>query len=192
MKPVLVIDHTFRKLEELFAPEDYERLAAACEIVGGTNWKMPQDRLDENVERMRFLVAARPDMDRERLARARNLEAIIEVSGRFPETVDYDACFERGIQVLSCAPGFRESVAEMTLGMMIAGGRGIVDEHEAFRDGYEHWLADNPSTDFSLYRQDIGFVGFGSIAREVTRLLTPFAPKIMAFDPWLKPKDVAG
>lgn len=190
-KPVLVMDQTFRKLEELFAPEDYERLAALCDVVGGTNWKMPQERLDAHLETMTFLVAARPEMDRERLSRARQLKAIIEVSGRFPEAVDYKACFESGIQVLSCAPGFRQSVAEMALGMMIAGGRGLVEEHQAFRAGYEHWLADNPATDFSLYGQSIGFIGFGSIARELTRLLAPFAPKIIAYDPWLKREDAA-
>ena len=32
----------------------------------------------------------------------------------------------------------------------------------------------------------IGFVGFGSIAQECVRLLAPFAPKVEAFDPWLK------
>jgi phosphoglycerate dehydrogenase-like enzyme len=192
MKPKLVLDQTFRKLEELFAPEDYERLAAVCDIVGAVNWPMPAERLDEHLADMRFLVAARPDMSGQRLGHARGLEAIIEVSGRFPETVDYEACFARGVHVLSCAPGFRESVAEMCLGMMIAGARGIVQEHEAFRDGYEHWLDDNIGTDFSLYGATIGFVGYGSIAREVTRLLAPFSPRILAYDPWLKPGDVPG
>lgn len=190
-KPLLVMDQTFRRLEELFKPEDFERLTSVCEVVGGTNWKMSQERLDAHLETMTFLVAARPEMDRRRLAEARQLKAIIEVSGRFPETVDYQACFEFGVEVLSCAPGFKQSVAEMALGMMIAGGRGIVQEHEAFRAGYEHWLADNAATDFSLYGQSIGFIGFGSIARELTRLLTPFAPRILAYDPWLTREDVA-
>ena len=36
------------------------------------------------------------------------LRAILEVGGRFPDadTLDYAACFERGIRVLSCAPSF--------------------------------------------------------------------------------------
>lgn len=190
MKPTLVLDQVFRKLEELFAPQDYERLAAACDIVGGVNWPMPQARLDAHLKDMRFFVAARPHMDAARLAKAEKLEAIIEVGGHFPGTIDYEACFARNIKVLSCAPGFRHSVAEMCLGMMIAGARGIVQEHEAFRDGYEHWLNDNTGEDFSLYGAEIGFVGYGSIAREVTRLLAPFVPHVLAYDPWLKPEDV--
>ncbi|MDX8535150.1 NAD(P)-dependent oxidoreductase [Mesorhizobium sp. VK25A] len=190
MKPILVLDQYWRKLEELFSASDYRRLESACNIIGGTNWSMPQETLDANLETMRFLVASRPMMDRQRLAQATNLQAIIEVSGNFPPSVDYQACFERGVSVLSCAPGFRNSVAEMALGMMIAGGRGMVEEHLAFQAGYEHWLDDNPTTDFSLYDQTVGFVGYGSIARELTRLLQPFSPRIAAFDPWLKAENV--
>ena len=53
-------------------------------------------------------------------------------------------------------------------------GRGIVDEHERFRTGSERWLNDNAGIDFSLHGQTVGFVGFGSIAQECTRLLQPF------------------
>ena len=54
----------------------------------------------------------------------------------------------------------------MTLAMMLGAGRGLVEEHEAFRRGDESWLDDRPETDFSLYRQTIGFIGFGQISRE--------------------------
>ncbi len=191
-KPKLVLDQFFRKVEELFTPEDWARLTALCEVVGGQNWPMSPATLEQHRGDMRFLVAARPTLDREQLAAAPALEAIIEVSGRFPETVDYDAAFRRGIRVLSSAPGFRESVAEMCLGLMLAGARGIVAEHEAFRLGHEHWLADNGATDFSLFGARVGFVGYGSIAREVTRLLAPFRPLVAAYDPWLPPGALDG
>ncbi|MDG1407048.1 MAG: NAD(P)-dependent oxidoreductase [Paracoccaceae bacterium] len=74
--------------------------------------------------------------------------------------------------------------------MALAGARGLVDQHEAFRRGDEHWLADRPNTDFSLYGADVGFVGFGQIAQELTRLMGPFQPRCRAFDPWL-PASVA-
>ncbi len=47
----------------------------------------------------------------------------------------------------------------MTLAVLLAGGRGLVDAHEAFRRGTEHWLYDREDTDFLLYRQTIGFIG---------------------------------
>ena len=41
----------------------------------------------------------------------------------------------------------------MTLAMMLAGGRGLIAEHEAFRSGDERWLDDRDETDFSLYNK---------------------------------------
>lgn len=177
MKPILVLDQSYRKLEELFSATDYRRLEDSCEIIGGTNWPMPQETLDAHLETMRFLVAAHPVMDRHRLARAKNLQA----------TIDYLACFEREVAVLSCAPGFRNSVAEMALGLLLAGARGIVEEHLAFQAGYEHWQDENPKTDFSLYNQTVGFVGYGSIARELTRLLQPFHRGLQPLTPGSRP-----
>ena len=63
-----------------------------------------------------------PELTRQELESAPGLRAVIEVAGTFREGLDHEACIERGIEVLSCAPGFRRPVAEMTLGLMIAGG----------------------------------------------------------------------
>ncbi|WP_299655541.1 NAD(P)-dependent oxidoreductase [uncultured Tateyamaria sp.] len=192
----LIMDQHFRKTEELFRPETYAALNRVCDVIGGVNWPMPRERFLASLPDSEYVLAARPRLTREDIASAPNLKAVIEVSGTFQTGLDYEACFERGIEVLSCAPGFRYSVAEMTLGLMLAGARGIVEEHERFRAGSERWLDDNTGTDFSLYGQSISFVGYGSIAQEAARLLAPFAPRITAFDPWLKasgaaPKDIA-
>ncbi len=185
-KPCLILDQHFRRLEELFRPRSYARLQELCEVTGGVNWPMARAAFVDALPQAKFVVAARPELSRQELDLAPNLRAIIEVSGTFQEGLDYETCAERGIEVLSCAPGFRQSVAEMALGLMIAGGRGIVEEHERFRHGAERWMDDGVGTDFSLFGQRIGFVGYGSIAREITRLSQPFAPQIQAFDPWLQ------
>ena len=110
---------------------------------------------------------------------------MIEVSGAFLDELDYDACFARGIEVLSCAPGFRQAVAEMGLAMILSGARGLVAEHEAFRRGDEAWLDDRDASDFTVYGEKIGFVGYGNIARELYRLLQPLAPNVSFYDPWV-------
>lgn len=146
---------------------------------------IPPGSLDAEIARASFLISARPVMNVDALTRAPNLRAVIEVSGAFPESIDYAACAARSVEVLSCAPGFRNAVAEMALGLMLAGARGIVQEHEAFRARSESWLEDHAGRDFTLYGAPIGFVGLGSIAREIVRLIAPFEPKVMAYDPWL-------
>lgn len=185
-KPLLLMDQHFRRVEELFRPGAFEELVEHCNIYGGINWPMDRAKFLSLLPDAEFVVAAHPELSRDELANAPKLRAIIEVAGTFQAGLDFDTCFERGIEVLSCAPGFRYSVAEMALGLILAGARGIVDEHERFRHGTERWRHDNMGADFSLYRQSFGFVGYGSIAQECTRLLAPFSPKITAFDPWLQ------
>ena len=185
-KPIAILDQHFRAVEELFTPDAYARLQSLCTIHGGLNWPMRREELTALLPRTTFLVAARPMLDLAELEAAPALRAVIEVSGTFQTGLDYDCCFARGVEVLSCAPGFRYSVAEMTLGLILAGGRGIVSEHERFRQGFERWFDDDVGRGFSLYGQTIGFVGYGAIARECARLLAPFNPRIKAFDPWLK------
>lgn len=184
MKPLLILDQHFRTREELFRRETYEALCGLCDVRGGQNRPMERDRIEALLPDAEFYVAARPELAERDLEQAGNLRAIIEVSGAFRDGLDYEACFRRGIEVLSCSPGFRQSVAEMTLAMMLAGGRGLVEEHEAFRRGTERWLDDRDETDFTLYGQTVGFIGYGQISRETRRLLAPFGPKVMAFDPF--------
>lgn len=184
-KPLLILDQHFRTVDELFSPNAFGALASLCQIEGGEDKPMDPARINALLEDAEFLIAAQPTLTANQITSAKKMRAIMEVSGAFHDGLDYDACFDAGIEVLSCAPGFRYSVAEMTLAMILAGARGLVAEHERFRDGTEGWLEDRPATDFSLYGQSVGFIGYGQIARETHRLLAPFMPKVSAYDPWL-------
>lgn len=186
-KPTVIIDVHWRGMAEIFAPADLKRLHDAFEVIWGKDGKMPVEEFDDAIGRTFALVTATPEIDTATLDRAPALRAVAEVSGAFPDTIDYAACEARGIEVLSCAPGFRQSVAEMAVAMALCGGRGLVAEHEKFRTGGEFWLDDRAGRDFTMYGQDIGFLGFGSIAREAHRLLAPFAPRVLIHDPWLPP-----
>jgi len=185
MKPLLILDNHFRTRDELFSEASFAALTALCDVKGGGDAPMPRSEIEALLPDASFYVASRPELDVADLDRAPNLLATIEVAGAFREGLNYDACFERGIEVLSCSPGFRNTVAEMVLAMMLAAGRGLVDEHEAFRTGSERWLDDRPERDFTLYRQSVGFIGYGQISRETNRLIRPFEPQVMAYDPFL-------
>lgn len=185
MKPLFILDNHFRTKAELFSDDTFAALAQLCEVEVGGDAPMPRTRVEALLPDATFYAATQPTLSREDVAIAPNLKATIEVAGAFRDGLDYEACFNNGIEVLSCSPGFRNSVAEMTLAMMLAGGRGLVEEHEAFRTGQERWLDDRAETDFSLYRQKVGFIGYGQISRETHRLIAPFAPRVLAHDPFL-------
>lgn len=183
--PALWLDPNWRRMDELFAPEDEAALRAAYDVRWGRDEKAPDAALKEVLPEIAALVSCVPEVDRALLAAAPKLRTIVEVSGSFPGSIDYEACAEAGVEVLSCAPGFRDAVAEMAVGMLIAAGRGIVEEHERFRRGEERWLSDNSGQDYRLYGATIGFVGFGQIAQEITRLIAPLGARVLAHDPFL-------
>lgn len=190
-KPLLLLDQHFRTISELFREEVLTALKSMFDVHGGYEGPMDRNEFLSWLPATEVIVAAKPEMDATELALAKNLRAVIEVSGTFQDGLDYDYCFKNGIEVLSCSPGFCQAVAEMTLGLLLAGCRGIVEEHERMRIGEERWLDDHVGRDFTLHRQSIGFVGFGEIARECTRLLEPFSPTIKVFDPWISSKSAS-
>ncbi|MXY34219.1 MAG: hydroxyacid dehydrogenase [Boseongicola sp. SB0676_bin_33] len=189
-KPAIILDPHWRTTAELFSQGALSALHEEFDVIWGRDEPISREAFDAAWPSASALISATPTITERMLGAAPKLRAVIEVSGAFPDTIDYGACAAKGVEVLSCAPGFRESVAEMGLAMALAGARGLVAEHEAFRNGSEGWLQENPATDFSLHGARIGFVGFGQIARELTRLLAPFRPRIRAQDPWLAQEDV--
>ncbi len=185
----VILDPHWRSMDELFSPKAQDALKA-YDVVWGQDDPIPQDVLSDALPTADVLIAASPIVRADTLNSAPHLKAIIEVSGAFPDTIDYAACAARGVEILSCAPGFRKAVAELGLAMTLSAARGLVREHEAFRTGDERWLEDCVDTDFTIYGAKVGFVGFGQIAQEMTRLLAPFRTEILACDPWL-PQSVA-
>lgn len=117
--------------------------------------------------------------------RTAHLRAIIDVSGRFPDALNYADCFARGIRVLTAAPGFGPQVAEMALAMALVASREVVAGDRAMRERREEWLHAGNRTTFLLSGQPVGFVGMGSIGHCLQRLLAPFTCPIHVYDPWL-------
>ena len=189
-KPTVLLAPHFRTLEEIFDPRDLERLATFSRVVWGRDDPLPDADLEAFLPDVWAYVGTGHAMDAERLDRAPKLRALIEVAGSFAPGIDYATCFARGIRVLSCAPAFGPQVAEMALAMALAGGRGLVAEHEAFRRGEEAWQGDRAELDFTLYGREVGFVGFGSLARNLLPLLVPFGVHVRAYDPWLPDADI--
>ena len=182
-KPLVLFEPGFRAPEELFAPNSWRTFIQRFDVMEGAHLS-PADR-QQALRQMNVYIADRPSLNAVQVQQATDLRAIIEVAGAFHDDMDYAACLALGIEVLSCAPGFRRAVAEMALALILGLARGLIDEHEAFRLGTEAWLDDQPDRDFSLFGQKVGFIGYGHIARELHRLLEPFGVKALAYDPWL-------
>ena len=143
------------------------------------------DELFEEYAADTEIIIGQIDLPESRLKKARSLRAIFNVEGNFLPNIDYSYCFHNGIRVLNISPVFAEPVAEAALGMAIDLGRGITRSDRKFREGTEQYgLAANQDA-FSLFRQEVGFVGMGDLGRAILPLLRPFNCRVRAYDPWL-------
>jgi phosphoglycerate dehydrogenase-like enzyme len=181
----VIVDPHFRAMGEIFTAEDRARLDGLCDVIWGADTPMPDDAFAAAVPEAEAVICADWRYGEENLKRAQNLRAILTVSGGFPRRLDFDACFRRGIRVLSAAPAFARSVAEMALALALAAGRDIVSGDRAFRAGKEGWLAVGNHNAFNLYDKPVGMIGYGGIAQALHPLLAPFGVSIRAYDPWL-------
>ena len=184
MKSQVIVDPSFRRMDEIFSADDQRRLRDLVDVVWGKDERMPQAEFLRALPEAVAVVCADWRYG-DVLDQASKLRAIMSVSGGFPLQLDYEACYQRHIRVLSAAPGFARQVAEFSLGLAIAAGREIPQHDRMMRHGEELYLWDGNQTTFLLYDQPVGFIGYGSIGRELHRLLQPFGVGMSVYDPWL-------
>ena len=189
MKEKVILDPHFRRMANIFSEDDLARLEAVCEVVWAKDEPMPEERIQAVCSQVIATVTGGWRYGDVR--RFPRLRAVLEVSGGFPspKSLDYAACFSRGIRVLSCAPAFGPPVAEMALGLAVSCARQIAWTDRAFRTSDPNWSHTDFETElgetFTLYNKVAGFIGFGGLARSLKPLLEPFGCPIQVHDPWL-------
>jgi phosphoglycerate dehydrogenase-like enzyme len=190
MKPTALVDPHPRTLELLFNPEDLKRLKSLVRMTVWEGSRMPAAMVEKHLANTTILIG-QPDLPRERLMRAAQLKAVINVEGNPQPNVDYECCFERGIHVLNVGVAFGTAVAEMALGMALASIRGIPEADRLFRRGKEVYGRFSNQESFLLSSAEVGFVGFGNLGRALLKLLQPFHCRVRVYDPWLPDRWLA-
>ena len=184
-KNKVLLDTHFRRIEEIFSPEDRERLYGLADIVWGKNEPIPIEEYKKTQSDIFAIISG--EWRYGNINKCENLRVIMDVAGRHPgpKELDYSACFARNIRVLTCSPAFGPMVAEMALGMALAASREISAGDRLFHAGKESYLCHGNKNTFTLFKQKVGFIGFGALARNLQKLLVPFRCSIQVYDPWL-------
>lgn len=173
-----------RLIADIFDSTDLEELRALGELTVVEPGPVTDTLFDEYAADAEIIIG-QIDLPESRLKKAASLRAIFNVEGNFLPNVDYSYCFRNGIRVLNISPVFAEPVAEAAIGMTIDLGRGMTRSDRNFRRGTEEYgLAANQHA-FSLFHQEVGFVGLGDLGRAILPLLRPFNCHVRAYDPWL-------
>jgi len=183
-KPLILVDPLPRKLALICDAQTRERLAALGQL------EISEDRpmSDQQVERLlpeASILIGQTAMPRARLERAARLKAIFNVETNFLPNIDYQACQERGVWVLSPTAAFATVVAESALAMAIDLARGISAGDRAFRAGKEKYGHASNADCFQFTGAAVGLIGFGDLGRTLRALLVPFRNPVAVYDPWL-------
>jgi phosphoglycerate dehydrogenase-like enzyme len=138
-----------------------------------------------------------PLVSDEVLAASTHLGLLGELEGdRFGYHFDTAAAAARGLRIVDTTHGSSWPTAEWALGLALIGRRNagaffrrLIAHEPAFPDGREKY--DGPGYEAAeLSHKRIGMIGFGHLARHLTRLLAPFEVDIVAYDPFA-PRELA-
>ena len=183
-RPLILVDPLPRTLATICDAPTRAKLESLGDLVICETERMPAELVEQHLPEV-SIIMGQTRMDEQRLRKAKNLRAIIDVETNFTDAIDYDYCFAHGIHVLTPASAFADVVAESALGLAIDLARGITKADRDFRRGTEAYGLDGNIGSFSLRGAQVGLIGFGDLARSLHKLIQPFGCLIKVYDPWV-------
>lgn len=133
-----------------------------------------------------LIVRSATKVTREVIQAGKALKAIGR-AGIGLDNVDVEAAKERGIRVLNTPEATTISVAELTIGHMLALARHIPQATASLKAGkWEKKLFMGTE----LYGKTLGIIGIGRIGREVAKRAAAFGMDLVAYDPYVRESDV--
>ncbi|SMC88406.1 hydroxyacid dehydrogenase [Rhizobium sp. RU36D] len=183
-RSIILVDPLPRTLELIMEPAVKARLEALGDVIVSEHRPMSADEVERYLPNT-VLIFGQTDMPKERLDKAPGLKAIINVESNFLPNIDYQACVERGIWVITPASAFASPVAEASLAMALDLARGITAADRDFRQGTERYGLEGNANTFRFAGAPVGIIGFGDLGRELRELIRPFKNKVRVLDPWL-------
>lgn len=170
---ILVSDHVSeRALDVLRAEPSFEVVYAPAD----------KDSLAKEIREAEALVVrSATKVTGELLVRAANLR-VIGRAGVGVDNIDLDAATEKGVVVMNTPGGNATSVAEETMGLMLALARRLSQADSSMKSG--KWEK-SKFLGTELRGKRLGLIGLGMIGMEVARLAQAFQMEVVAHDPFV-------
>ncbi len=128
-----------------------------------------------------WVVRSGTRVTRELIEEAENLKVIAR-AGVGVDNIDVEAATERGIIVVNAPESSSISVAEHTMGLMLALARRIPQADRSVRRG--EWERQR-FIGVELAGKVLGIIGLGRIGRQVAKRARAFEMEVIAFDPYI-------
>ncbi len=154
---------------------------AGCEIVkADMSQKMTEERLIELLQGVDGAIIGVVPMTAYVLEQSPTLK-VVSMHGVGVDHIDLAAAEQRGVVIANCLGVNDQSVADLTIGLMISIARDLPSVDRKVREG--GWGAHAGS---ELWKKTIGLVGLGRIGRGVANRALGFDMKVLAYDPYIK------
>ena len=158
---------------------------AGCEIVkADPSQKMTEVRLIELLHGVDGAIIGVVPMTAHVMEHASSLK-VVSMHGVGVNHIDLTVAAQRGIVIANCQGTNDQSVADLTIGLMISIARDIPSGDKTMRGG--GWGA---HAGIELWKKTLGLVGLGRIGRGVAKRGLGFEMKILAYDPYVQAENL--
>jgi D-3-phosphoglycerate dehydrogenase len=189
-----------------FDQEHFQRLGSSFEDVsldgwGKTGYLLTEDELIEKLDGVDVLIVGYEQITR-RVIEKSSLKLISSIRGGPKANIDIDAATEGGVVVTYTIGRTKYCVADHTMGLVLSLTRYISTTNSLLKqriltsdtkqdtDKDVIWTME-PGSPYDTYKGSelhtltMGLVGFGEIAREVTKRARGFGMKVIIYDPYV-------
>jgi D-3-phosphoglycerate dehydrogenase len=170
---VLIASRSFGKN----CPEVLEQLEnAGCVFMPGFERVPTEEQLMERISSVEVLVSGTEPVTDRVLANAPRLRLIAK-HGVGVDNIDLAAAKKRGIPVATAGPAMVDSVADLTLGLLLACARKIPQgDANVKAGGWDRFVGPE------LRSKTLGIIGLGQIGKAVARRAKGFGLELLAYD----------
>ena len=162
-----------------FAIQELNKMGTCIDISSEENKR--EMLLEQIPDTDLVFIRSATSIDKEVIDAGVNLK-IIARCGVGLDNVDIIEATKRGIHVTNSPEANIISVAELTVGLIIASARNLIKGNNSLKQ--KKWDR-SALTGIELYEKTLGFVGFGRVARLVASRMQSFGMKIVFFDPYI-------
>ena len=145
-----------------------------------------KDLLNNIIDSEIAVIRSGTKLNKEIFQKASNLK-IIARCGVGVDNIDIEEASENNIYITNSPNANIISVAELTIGLIISAARKIHTSNNSLKA--KNW--DRSSfLGTELYGKQLGLIGFGKAAREVSKRMLAFGMNVVFFDPYVVESDV--
>jgi len=156
--------------------------------VGAPGTKYTEDLLRSKVQDVdALIITSQHSVTREILETASRLKVIAKYGSKpGPDNVDLQAATQKGVVVCYTPGANADSVAEHTIGLILALLKKMLVTASQLRQGV--WR-DLSSLGQELWGKTVGIIGLGTVGRKVAQKLAGFDVELLAHDPYVSSEE---